>query len=84
MGLFFELQQPNVPQKITFFMKIYDYDYRFALLKQCNFVFIYDTLKLLLQLTSTDKDIQSTFTKGKEKVIKKRRNLRSKLNLKHH
>ena len=26
MGLFFELQQHNVPQKITFFMKIYDYE----------------------------------------------------------
>ena len=24
MGLIFELQQHNVPQKITFFMKIYD------------------------------------------------------------
>ena len=26
MGIFFELQQHNVPQKITFFMKIYDYE----------------------------------------------------------
>ena len=26
MGLFFELQQHNVPQKITFFMKIYDFE----------------------------------------------------------
>ena len=26
MGPFFELQQHNVPQKITFFMKIYDYE----------------------------------------------------------
>ena len=26
MGLFFELQQHNVPQKITFFMKIYVYE----------------------------------------------------------
>ena len=26
MCLFFELQQHNVPQKITFFMKIYDYE----------------------------------------------------------
>ena len=25
-GLFFELQQHNVPQKITFIMKIYDYE----------------------------------------------------------
>ena len=25
MGPFFELQQHNVPQKITFFMNIYDY-----------------------------------------------------------
>ena len=25
MGSFFELQQHNVPQKITFFMNIYDY-----------------------------------------------------------
>ena len=28
MGLFFELQQHNVPQKIKFFMKIYDYENR--------------------------------------------------------
>ena len=26
MGLFFELQQHNVPQKITFFMKTYDFE----------------------------------------------------------
>ena len=26
MGLFFALQQHNVPQKITFFMKIYDFE----------------------------------------------------------
>ena len=26
MGLFFELQQHNIPQKITFIMKIYDYE----------------------------------------------------------
>ena len=26
MGLFFELQQHNVPQKITFIMTIYDYE----------------------------------------------------------
>ena len=26
MGPFFELQQHNVPQKNTFFMKIYDYE----------------------------------------------------------
>ena len=26
MGLFFELQQHNVPKKITFFMKIHDYE----------------------------------------------------------
>ena len=26
MGPFFELQQHNVPQKITFFMKIYDFE----------------------------------------------------------
>ena len=26
MGPFFELQQHNVPQKITFFMKIYNYE----------------------------------------------------------
>ena len=26
MGLFFELQQHNVPQMITFFMMIYDYE----------------------------------------------------------
>ena len=28
MGLFFALQQHNVPQKITFFMKIYDFEKR--------------------------------------------------------
>ena len=28
MGLFFELQQHNVPQNITFFKKIYDYENR--------------------------------------------------------
>ena len=26
MGLFFALQQHNVPKKITFFMKIHDYE----------------------------------------------------------
>ena len=26
MGLFFELQQHNVPQKITFIMEIYEYE----------------------------------------------------------
>ena len=26
MGLFFELQQHNVPQKITFFMKTHDFE----------------------------------------------------------
>ena len=26
MGLFFEIQQHNVPEKITFFMKIYDFE----------------------------------------------------------
>ena len=26
MGLFFALQQHNVPQKITFFLKIYDFE----------------------------------------------------------
>ena len=26
MGLFFELQQHIIPKKITFFMKIYDYE----------------------------------------------------------
>ena len=26
MGIFIEIQQHNVPQKITFFMKIYDYE----------------------------------------------------------
>ena len=26
MGIFFELQQHNVPQKITFSMKMYDYE----------------------------------------------------------
>ena len=26
MGIFFELQQHNVPKKITFFMKTYDFE----------------------------------------------------------
>ena len=31
MGLFFALQQHNVPQKITFFMKIYDFEKKITL-----------------------------------------------------